>query len=150
MIIKSKKLCDLNEVFDKLGQNSTARIAFFIPDDSLVIFREKCNCLPKVLKQTLLTYQNGIAMLKNNFLFKQTEEVVQRFIEMGIMQHLYEYHVWVCNRPVIAIDENKPKILTMDDLEFGFTIWIAVICASILGFLFEIVRFWIKKLIRKL
>jgi len=37
--------------------------------------------------------------------------------------------------------KNGPKVLTMDDLEFGFIIWLAMICASILGFLIEYKKF---------
>lgn len=85
-------------------------------------------------------------MLRNNFLFKQTENVVQRFTQMGIMQHILEYHIWICNRPIITIEENDPKVLTMDDLEFGFIIWLTVIFVSILGFLFEYTKFGLNVL----
>jgi hypothetical protein len=80
-------------------------------------------------------------MLRNHFLFAATEEVMQKFIPMGIIQHSYELHNWICLRPIIEPEVNDPKVLTLDDLEFGFILWLTACGLSIFGFLCEILLF---------
>ena len=115
-----------------------------MPQDTTASLMKLCKCQPKILKQTLLTYQNGVSMLRNHFLFEATEEVVQRLIPMGIIQHSFELHTWISLRPVIEVEENEPKVLTIDDLEFGFVIYLATCGLSIFGFFCEVFIFRVK------
>lgn len=118
-----------------------------MPQDTIANLINKCKCQPKILKQSLLTYQNGISMLQNHFLFAATEEVVQRLIPMGIIQHSYEFHNWICLRPIVEPDENDPIVLTMDELEFGFIMWLAVCGLAVVGFIVEIIAFRLQNLV---
>ncbi|KAL7012208.1 hypothetical protein ACKWTF_014690 [Chironomus riparius] len=109
-----------------------------MPQDSIPSLIIRCKCQPKILRQALWTYQNGISMLKNHFLFAATEEVMQKFIPMGLIQHSYDLHNWICLRPIIEPEDTEPIVLTMDELEFGFILWLTVCAVSILGFFCEI------------
>ena len=143
-IITFKRNDDFFRICLKRRQDFASKIAFFMPQDAIATLITDCKCQPKILKQTLLTYQNGISMLRNHFLFEATEEVVQRLIPMGIIQHSFELHTWISLRPVIEVEGSEPNVLTMDDLEFGFVIYLATCGLSILGFLYEFIKFGLK------
>ncbi|CAG9799895.1 unnamed protein product [Chironomus riparius] len=100
------------------------KLAFFIPDEQLAILKQDCKCEPKILKQPLFTIQVGIGLLPNHFLYDLTEDVVQRFISAGIIQYFYEYYGWLLFHTRINNEDTGPKVLTYDDLAFGFHIFI--------------------------
>lgn len=85
-------------------------------------------------------------MVRNHFLFEMTEEVIDRFIPMGIIQHSYEFHVWMHDRPGYPEKISNLKILGLEDLSFGFNIWIVTCTISVFGFLCEFLIYKMKKL----
>lgn len=127
------------------SQNYSAKLAFFIPDEQLAVLRKVCKCEPKVLKQPLFNIQVGIGLLPNHFLYDLTEDVVQKFISMGIIQNLYNYYSWVLFHTEIRNTGTGPMVLSLDDVTFGFNIWIVMCCLSVIGFLIENLVFRISR-----
>lgn len=108
-----------------------------MPDDQLVMIRQNCTCESKILKQPLYNVQVGIGLLPNHFLYDLTEDVIQRFIPMGIIQFLYESHMWSLFHSEIKTNIAGPKVLSVEDIAFGLHIWVAMCCISLIGFLIE-------------
>ncbi|CAG9808659.1 unnamed protein product [Chironomus riparius] len=130
---------DFNQEFFQQRENYSARLAFYLPNDQLPILGSVCKCSPRILKQSLFTHQYGISTFRNHFLFELTDEIVQRFIPMGIIQHSYEFHTWVNFRNIVEDVESTQKVLDVDDLAYGFYIWLGACGISIIGFLLELV-----------
>lgn len=70
---------------------------------------------------------------------------MQRFIPMGIIQHMYEFYLWMNLRQIVEVEKSNLKILSLDDLAFGFNIWLGTCGISGVSFLIEIVYFKIRE-----
>jgi hypothetical protein len=74
---------------------------------------------------------------------------MQRLIPMGIAQYMLEFHTWMHFRTDINKPSNEPNVLTIDDLDFGFQIWLGTCGISVIAFIVEIFIFGVKKIIEK-
>jgi hypothetical protein len=43
--------------------------------------------------------------------------------------------------------DNEPRVLTLDDLSFGFVLWAVSCGVAIVGFFFEFLKFSIRKIV---
>jgi len=67
---------------------------------------------------------------------------------MGIIQHSYKFHTWVNFRNIVEEEESTQKVFDIDDLAYGFYIWIGSCGISIAGFLLELIVYYLKMLRR--
>lgn len=66
----------------------------------------------------------GLLFLKNNFIYYLYDEVIQGLTTAGISQHLwkiYKYDKYSVDREPLT---KSPSILTLNDLSYGFIIWL--------------------------
>lgn len=85
----------------------------------------------------------GIVTKPNAFYFEMIEKTVDSLIDTGILSYLIEKDIGTKLKFDQA--ENEPKVLNMDDLSFGFNIWLGCCVLSAAGFLIELVGWPIKK-----
>lgn len=80
---------------------------------------------------------------ENSFFFQMFKKLIDRLIDTGVMQYLNEnfYRRKLKFRKV----ETEPAILTVQDLAFGFNIWLGSCLVSFLSFLVENIRRLKKK-----
>lgn len=100
------------------------------------------------LREKLFSGHTAFYFPKNHFLFEALEEVLQLSIPFGIPQHNHEKF----DKPFeieISATNNEPKILTIEDLSFGYVLWLIACAVSISGFLIEILLWLISKLFKK-
>jgi hypothetical protein len=116
-----------------------------MPEDTLQFFNTICRCSPMILEQGLFTIQNGFATYRNHFMFDLTEHLMQRFIPMGIAQHIFDFNHWLIFRQYIEIESKEPQVLVMNDLGFGFVIWLIACGISTVGYFAEILKFKMRK-----
>lgn len=87
----------------------------------------------KTFKETLYKIDYGLLLLRHNFLFVQTNQVVTRLSEGGIIQR------WVqkaLNQTIRNV-EFGPEKLTMDHLMIGFQIWLVFLSLALTLFFAE-------------
>lgn len=104
------------------------------------------DCPEAMKKETILIRRFGTSNYKNNFMFYLTEEVTQILVQAGIPQYLREfvadfYFPW--RQEVIG-----PKVFGIEDLDFGFEIWLAACAVAIAVFIVEILSHKIKLFIQ--
>lgn len=87
----------------------------------------------------------GVSVMKNNFIYRVTEEVMSDLVVGGIPQNLLNYIETVVFRPS-APEPKDLKKFEIKDLEFGFVIYLQCCAASIIVFLIEICVFYLKKI----
>ncbi|KAG5667753.1 hypothetical protein PVAND_015723 [Polypedilum vanderplanki] len=87
-------------------------------------------------------------MGSNNMLIEAINYIISRFISNGISNHLIEFGSWDLWRPFDIETEDPRKILSLDDLEFGFVLWIFSLSFPIICFLYEIFSYLTAKLLR--
>jgi hypothetical protein len=74
-------------------------------------------------------------------------EITMWLIQSGIAQHFHQYYYWqefIFNR-VFEV-ESGPKVFSVEDVSYGFSIWLNACAISILGFVGE----WIQVLVWKI
>jgi hypothetical protein len=79
---------------------------------------------PNVMKQTLTSEFLGLSLYKNNFISHTTIKTMKRLIEAGIPQRSYNFLYVYLLDPQIPPPDKSPKVFTLDDLSFGFIIWL--------------------------
>ncbi|KAL7015538.1 hypothetical protein ACKWTF_016505 [Chironomus riparius] len=92
------------------------------------------------------TTQSGFLMAKNNFFFQVIDTVLQKFLQAGIIDFLITERIQPGMQLAVV---KEPLMLTINDLNFGFIIWLGFCGASILGFFVEILFFILKKKFKK-
>ena len=106
------------------------------------------DCPNAMKKETILVRRFGTSCYKNNFMFYLTEEVTQILVQAGIPQYLREYvadFYFPLRQEVI-----EPQVFAIEDLEFGFEIWLVACAVSIVVFIVELLYPKIKLLIQNI
>lgn len=94
----------------------------------------------------LLVFHYGVGMMRNNFIYKVTEDAMRNLIDFGIPQYFLNY---ICENILRELpkDKKSPKKFSLNDLEFGFVIYLNCCGISIIIFVIEILIFNVRKVI---
>lgn len=79
----------------------------------------------------------GIGMLKNSILYPIFDEIIKYLIPSGIPQYLPIFHLEMLLGTYKEVSENTPKVLNLNDLAFGFLLWLVACSISIAAFACE-------------
>lgn len=120
---------------------SSAKLAFFQSEK----FFETANIF---CKGSLFPLRNifinalptALTVKKHSILESIFYDVMPRFVSSGIPQYLYEFHADLFHIGYLEFNEKLPKILTLDDLAFGFNLWLLACCLSTIGFICEVFK----------
>lgn len=96
------------------------------------------------MKDTLIyVCHGGFATLQNAFYFDMIDKVVKNLLSTGIMKHLIEENAG----SIINLQDDKkdPKVLNLNDLLFGFNIWLGSCFLSAIAFTGELLTRLCKK-----
>ncbi|KAG5666813.1 hypothetical protein PVAND_014823 [Polypedilum vanderplanki] len=91
-----------------------------------------------------------LEMSNNDILFSHLDYVMQNFVSNGIAKHLVDYAMWFLSRPYDVEIEDTRRILSMNDLEFGFVIWLVACFVAFLAFIYEIFNLFFKRKFRNI
>jgi hypothetical protein len=98
-----------------------------------------------ILKETIIPIQMGFSFPKNHFLFHATNDAVQRCLDSGIIQSKKQFYFEFCTPAEIDPEIFEPKVFRLQDLAFGFVVWLtSVLIAIVIGIL-EVLCFYLKK-----
>jgi hypothetical protein len=116
-----------------------------------------------LLKEVMHTLQEGIALSNNFFMFDLIDEVIESLQTTGTLQFMKNNHEYQRKVQIVfRMSKHKnfaasQKQLTINDLEYGFVIWLIACAVSIGAFLMEILGFaalkiinWIKRCLKNL
>jgi hypothetical protein len=127
--------------------DSTQKVAMHAISTDARVIRGVAAIAPKILKQSIVTRVHGLALFRNNFMYKSTEKIMRVIIEAGIPQYYRNFALDVYFYERIA--ENSPQVFGIEDLHFGFVVWLCACGVSIAVFIIEIFCEILKKIIKK-
>ncbi|KAG5683282.1 hypothetical protein PVAND_012571 [Polypedilum vanderplanki] len=134
--------------------NTTSeRQAVIIGSGFLLFYEKYFETKFKVLKQPFLTMGTVLLMGKNHFYSHIFYKTLRELMPSGIPYHFTKIHKEIYYKLVNEKEEKEPKVLTLDDLDFGFFIWFPFIAISIIVFILELIIFKLtnkKKRFRKI
>ena len=125
--------------FLKQSQNSSAKMALAVEElflnyqDSLS--RERNYDWKKIDDFVLYTTQDVFVFFAGAYYYRMFYKMIHNFIPTGIMNYLLENYYtkkWKFRKI-----EKEPKVLNLDDLAFGFNIWLGFCGISFVPFIFE-------------
>lgn len=132
----------MNLFLTQMG-NASAKLAFFMTSHSQTIFESEYDLPTIQLEEQLCTVNTGIGLIKNHFLFHLTDEVIQRTTSFGIPQFLDKLYMGLLYHKRVQMPVS-PQILSIEDLSFGFIIWLVACSISCLAFLGELLHYYFK------
>lgn len=101
---------------------------------------------PRMMPMKVGSYIYGVGVMKNNFIYKVTEDVMSDLVEGGIPQHFLSYIRKVILKPKLT-DDKEPKRFGVDDLMFGFMIFLESCAVSIFVFVIELLVFYSQEFV---
>jgi hypothetical protein len=131
---------------------SDEKFAFLVSNDEVMMFRSFLKAKLEVMKNVRYnTYMMSTGTLYMNYMGQLVNEVFSQLIEAGILQHFTNrlFSLFPKHQEV-----NEPKIFSLDDLWFGFEIWLysCAISASVFALEFSLywTWFWTKEVFLKI
>ncbi|KAL7010820.1 hypothetical protein ACKWTF_013961 [Chironomus riparius] len=130
-------------IYHKASQNSSAKLG--------LLMESHMNLFNEITKRKLLKWHQlpdsffvsraGFIFYHNNFYLQVIDRAINAWIPMGIMDKVMERYLGVHRKFTVI---KQPMVLTLDNLKFGFTIWLGCcgICSAF--FLLELVFYGIK------
>ena len=123
----------------KQSQKSSAKIALLV-DDILTTFYDSENKGQNPwnqLDERFFAVTIGIATLQSSFYFRIIKDTVDRLTDTGVIRHLINTRVLMLKK--YPKDESEPKILSLEDLSYGFNIFLGFCLISGLIFIVELI-----------
>jgi len=130
--------------FDKVS----AKLAFFIEDIQYKALNSFCDGAAVQLKN--FHKSAGISSFltkRNSFIHDVLDDVLDKTIPAGIPQYLLKYHFDIVFKEFDPGADNEPKVLTLDDLSFGFVLWGFACGIATVSFFFELLKLSIRKIV---
>ncbi|KAG5666175.1 hypothetical protein PVAND_017684 [Polypedilum vanderplanki] len=104
-----------------------------------------CHQYPLILKETFVTMPMMMTTLLNHYMFDVIDDAIYWLVQAGIPQYWYNYHEWYRFFRHYKVKNYKElESIILNDLSFGFTIWLVACGILILVFLIEL-RIWPKR-----
>ena len=133
---------ELHDIVFAQSQNSSAKISFIYPESFINLLQYH---LGKSLNWHQLKNVNfhvsqiGFYLSPYHFFLNILDKETQWLTSTGIMNHLVNL-VYKDKRSFVSVKEWK--VLTMENLQFGFVIWLCSCAVTVVAFVAE-VMFWI-------
>lgn len=122
------------------------RGAYILTQKSQTVLKSTFKNPPRQMPLKLLIYHFGVGVLKNNFIFNLTDDAMSRLIQNGVPQHLLSFLKNDVMRPM-APDEAEPKVFELEDLNFGFYVFLVCCASSIFVFVVEVIVFSVMEIV---
>lgn len=137
--------------FCKSFEDPKAKLGFFIPKSALGYTNLMCGGSVTVLKNfKFVDGSMNLGIARNSILYESLNEILEKLGPSGIFQHLINYDPSVDYPIFDSAIEKPPRILTLDDLSFGFVLWLVACCISIVGFAVEVTEYNLRILIKNM
>jgi len=136
-------------IYCKYFDDSSAKLAFFIEDIQYALYDSLCKGSAVRLKNFIgSSFTVAVYTTHRSFIYKHLNLILEKLIPAGIPQHLYELHKFMLFKKYEPIMDSGPKVLTIDDLSFGFVLWLGACGISVAGFVLEMLMFQLRKVLR--
>lgn len=89
------------------------------------------------LEEVLFTDTVGLSMQRNSFLYQLSEKIMRDLITGGIPLNLVKFYHLILARAKLPAPEG-PKVLNIEDLRYGFTIWLIACGIAVFTFFAEL------------
>lgn len=129
-----------NPLIDAINDPS-GNVAVAIDMDSYRVLKSIFGKAPRKIDFDLFNTVKGIGVSMNNHAYWLVKKTMSKLVPAGIPQHIrntiYDFHLKHAQPPITK----SPKVFNIEDLSFGFVVWLIAISIALVAFLLEIVWF---------
>jgi hypothetical protein len=105
--------------------------------------------LPKTLNEYVQVHVQGICANHNNFFQFLSWKLSNDLASSGILKYWHDYFLDVDMKPLLE-ESRGPKVFDIEDLKFGFNVWLVACGISASTFFIEFFYFYVKIFIKKI
>lgn len=120
--------------------DSSLRAAIPTSEADLKFIKSGYANIPHLLDDKINFPAESICVYHDNFLYHFSEKVSNTLIEAGIIQYWFKYFVDFDLKPLLNAP-SEPKVFEVEDLKFGFCVWLVASAISVAAFFGEILYF---------
>lgn len=143
--MKFHKIENFTDLYEQKINDSSAKLAFFMNDMLEIGISRETGVTGINLNEKLMVHSVSFVMEANNFIFELAEMVIERFIQAGITKYLFEYQCFLEKATKVNEKTLKgPEVLSIDDLRFGFIIWLSACGVTLIVFMSELLTYLVK------
>ena len=103
---------------------------------------------PRNLNHHFSANVKGVATFRNAHSYWLIEDTMRILIQAGIPQYIKKFIILFCFKETREVEVKIPKVFSINDLEFGFVVWLVACSVAIAGFLCELMWFYCKEGLR--
>lgn len=104
----------------------------------MTIYNSICNgALIPVKDFQISSTPTGLGMFRNSVLWPLFDDVMNKLIPSGIIHHIPNLYDYLMYDKYCYLPKKVPRILTFQDLAFGFALWLTACGISIIVFVAE-------------
>lgn len=125
-------------MFQSQSQNVSAKLALCVDEllQSMIELEVQKNYDWNELKNVVMHTMHEVFLFRgHSYFFRMFDILITKLISAGVMQHLVKNHYFQKFR--FEKFNESAKVLTIEDLLFGFNIWFGCCCVSSLAFIIE-------------
>lgn len=138
------------EIYDIFQRMSDYKIMAALPtsDPDIKAIKSAFASMPKILREGINYDSVSICTDRNHIFTPSFVKITNSLISGGIIQHWFNYLLNFEFKGLIE-PPKEPKVFEVEDLKFGFIVWLAACAISLAAFLVEIFYVWTKREIIK-
>lgn len=129
-----------------MPKEPSMRAAIIALENEIRFFKAGFKEVPATLEEILNPIEYSVCVNSNNFFSAMNQKVMNALISAGIPQYFINFYTKFDLRPIL-IPKKDPKVFNVDDLMFGFIIWLVACGISITVFVMEVVFVFIRNCI---
>ena len=129
---------DFDYVYHTQSTNSSAKMALCIDEfyhNHQEYYLERSIDWNQLKDAVIYTTYDAFLFIDNSFYFQMLKKIINDLIPTGVMNHLIENHY--TKKINFLKTEKDPQVLSVDDLLFGFNIWLGSCLISLIVFIVE-------------
>ncbi|KAG5671219.1 hypothetical protein PVAND_001428 [Polypedilum vanderplanki] len=130
----------IQEIYLNYFDNTSAKIALILDEQIPVNFHVHLNHDHKwfVLDENYERTHFSLGFIRSTFFYDQMQRVFPRLVSSGIINYIYKQNMIKSLKfSMKKIYGKIPQIFTLDDLTFGFVIWLGTLSLAFVVFLIE-------------
>jgi hypothetical protein len=137
---------DLFLMFRQMPSDPTLKAAILTTELDMRFYKTGYSDIPTTLKEVISLGGFSLCVPKNNFYSSLSHKVMNKLISGGIPQYLIDFYTKFELRPMLTPRKDL-KVFDVDDLMFGFIIWLVACGISITVFIIELTVFYVKSFV---
>ncbi|KAG5669317.1 hypothetical protein PVAND_017205 [Polypedilum vanderplanki] len=138
---------EILDLFCSQLHNATAKLALRINKEDIIVNEFLCQDSGIILKKEKTVKMLSLGFYRQSILSNALADLMLNLSQTGIPHYLNERGFHQFYDLFQPPEEENLRIFSLDDLEYGFVLYLGACALAIIVFIFELISVWIKKIL---